>query len=199
MEPANEIPPDFPYWNHVTQRRYDGPTVIYLGNGYALTARHVGMGEIFLDGEIFEPERGSKRTILNKNGTPADAMIFSLEDERLFPDWPVVPIATEPPRDGEDVVLIGFGRERARVDELEDDHGPLFSFRWTDRGAKRWATNRSRTVRRPRPGRRRAARSSSASTSPTHGTRRATRPRPPSETRGEASSSSGTASGSCSV
>lgn len=142
MEPANEIPPDFPYWNHVTQRRYDGPTVIYLGNGYALTARHVGMGEIFLDGEIFEPERGSKRTILNKNGTAADAMVFSLEDERPFPDWPVVPVATEPPREDEDVVLIGFGRERARVDELEDDQGPLFSFRWTDRGAKRWATNR---------------------------------------------------------
>jgi len=142
MEPASAVPPDFPYWHHVTQRRYDGPTVIYLGNGYALTARHVGMGEIFLDGEIFEPERGSKRTILNKNGTAADAMVFSLEDERPFPDWPVVPIATEPPRDGEDVVLIGFGRERARVDELEDDQGPLFSFRWTDRGAKRWATNR---------------------------------------------------------
>lgn len=142
MEPATEAPPDFPYWRHVTQRRYDGPTVIYLGNGYALTARHVGMGEIFLDGEIFEPERGSNRTILNMNGTAADAMVFALESQQPFPDWPVVPIATEPPRDGEDVLLIGFGRGRSRVDELQDEQGALFSFRWTEGGTKRWATNR---------------------------------------------------------
>ena len=142
MEPSTEAPPDFPYWGHVTQRRYDGPTVIYLGNGYALTARHVGMGEIYLDGEVFEPERGTKRTILNRTGTAADAMIFALEDDPPFPEWPVVPIATEPPREGEDVLLIGFGRERSRVDEFEDPAGPRFSFRWTDKGAKRWATNR---------------------------------------------------------
>ncbi|MCR9096368.1 MAG: serine protease [bacterium] len=141
-EPATETPPDFPYWEHVTQRRYDGPTVIYLGEGHALTARHVGMGEIFLDGEIFEPERGTNRTILNTNGTAADAMVFELEDGSPLPDWPLVPIATEPPRDGEDVLLIGFGRGRARVDEFDDEHGSRFSFRWTAKGEKRWATNR---------------------------------------------------------
>ncbi len=141
-EPATETPPDFPYWEHVTQRRYDGPTVIYLGNGHALTARHVGMGEIFLEGEIFEPERGSNRTILNASGTAADAMVFALEDGHPLPDWPVVPIATQPPREGEDVLLVGFGRERERVDEFEDEAGPRFSFRWTRKGAKRWATNR---------------------------------------------------------
>lgn len=143
-EPATEAPPDFPYWDHVTQRRYDGPTVIYLGNGYALTARHVGMGEILLDGRIFEPERGTNRTILNTNGTAADAMVFALENDPPFPEWPVIPIATEPPRAGEDVLLVGFGRERLRVDEFEDEGGlgRRFSFRWTDKGAKRWATNR---------------------------------------------------------
>lgn len=141
-EPATEAPPDFPYWKHVTQRRYHGPTVIYLGEGHALTARHVGMGEIFLDGVIFEPERGTNRTILNTNGTAADAMVFELEDGPPLPDWPVVPIATEPPREGEDVLLIGFGRGRARVDEFEDEEGSRFSFRWTAGGEKRWATNR---------------------------------------------------------
>ena len=43
-EPTQTVPPDFPYWDHVSQRRYEGPTVIYLGAGWALTARHVGRG-----------------------------------------------------------------------------------------------------------------------------------------------------------
>lgn len=136
------VPPDFPYWEHVTQRRYDGPTVIYLGAGYAMTARHVGMGEIFLEGTIHEPLGGSNRTILNANGTAADAMIFELKRDRPLPDWPMVPIATEPPTEGEDVLLIGFGRERARVDEWDDEDRPRFSFHWTPKGRKRWATNR---------------------------------------------------------
>ena len=141
-EPADEVPPDFPYWDHVTQRRYRGPSVIYLGAGFAMTARHVGHGEIYLDGELYEPLRGTNRTILNPNGTAADAMVFALENDPPPPDWPLVPIATEPPVAGENVLLIGFGRERERVDEFESDDRPRFSFRWTDKGAKRWATNR---------------------------------------------------------
>ena len=74
-----ERPVDFPYWENVTQRRYEGPSVIYLGAGYALTARHVGMGELPLDGRIFAPVQSSMRTLLNEDGTAADAMIFELD------------------------------------------------------------------------------------------------------------------------
>ncbi len=62
--------------------------MIYLGNGFALTARHVGMGEVFLRGEIVPPVAGSKRTLLNANGTPADAMIFEVALPEGFEDLP---------------------------------------------------------------------------------------------------------------
>ena len=145
-EPLTPQPPDFPYWRHVTQRRYDGPSVIYLGAGFALTARHVGMGEIFLDGEIYAPVSRSQHTLLNENGTAADAMIFELDPEQAPPDWPLLPIADHPPRVGEDVLVIGFGHGRARVVEVERDGVVRFGFVWDDETRKRWGTNRIEQV-----------------------------------------------------
>ncbi len=142
FEPLETIPEDFPYWEHVTQRRYEGPTVIYLGLGWALTARHVGMGEIILDGEIMLPNFGSARTLMNINGTPADMMVFQLALDAALPDMPVLPLAKAPPRAGEEVLLIGFGRERAKVIEWNDRGRTRFGFEWTKSGRKRWGTNR---------------------------------------------------------
>ena len=141
-EPATEAPPDFPYWEHVTQRRYEGPTVLYLGGGYALTARHVGMGEVALRGVMYEPMTGSKRSLLNESGSAADAMIFELDPEVALPDLPILPIAREPVRPGEEVLVIGFGRGREKVIEFELDGRTQFGFTWTRKGRKRWGTNR---------------------------------------------------------
>ena len=146
FEPRETLPPDFPYWDHVTQRRYEGPSVIYLGNGFALTARHVGMGEVFLRGEIVPPVAGSKRTLLNANGTTADAMLFEVALPDGFEDLPFLPIATEGPRLGEDVLLIGFGRGRENVVDVATDGPSQFGFSWTEKGSKRWGTNRISSV-----------------------------------------------------
>jgi hypothetical protein len=144
-EPLLERPEGFPYWEHVTQRRYEGPSVIYLGAGFALTARHVGMGEIFLEETIHAPNPRSKHTLLNENGTAADAMIFELEGDENPPDWPLIQIATHPPQPGEDVLLIGYGKVRDKVVEFEGDQGSEFAFLWSKKGEKRWATNRVST------------------------------------------------------
>lgn len=141
-EPPSEIPEDFPYWEHVTQRRYEGPTVIYLGGGWALTARHVGMGEVFLEGKVYAPVGSSRRTLLNINGTPADAMVFELDQQDGLPDLPLIPLAAEAPRRGEEVLLIGFGRGRDKVIEWTFEGEIQYGFLWTPTGAKRWGSNR---------------------------------------------------------
>jgi len=142
FEPLETIPQDFPYWEYVTQRRYGGPTVIYLGLGWALTARHVGMGEILLDGKIVLPHFGSAHTLMNENGTPADMMVFQLALDAELPDMKILPLAKEPPRSGEEVLLIGFGRERAKVIEWNEWGQTHFGFEWSKSGRKRWGTNR---------------------------------------------------------
>lgn len=142
FEPAEATPLDFPYWRQVTQRRYEGPSVIYLGGGFAMTARHVGVGEIFLDGEIFAPVTGSKRTLLNANGTPADAIIFRVEGAPDDAGWIAPRIAEVPPIRGEKVVLIGFGKGREEVLSFENRGETDFAFLWSQKGSKRWGTNR---------------------------------------------------------
>ncbi len=146
FEPTSPKPPDFPYWEHVTQRRYEGPSVIYLGNGWALTARHVGVGEIFLEGRIYLPDVRSRHTLLNPNGSAADAMVFRLTADSELPDLPLLPLAKEPPQPDEEVLLIGFGRGREKVIEWVDPNDPhqthRFAFAWSRSGRKRWGTNR---------------------------------------------------------
>jgi hypothetical protein len=137
-----ERPVDFPYWENVTQRRYEGPTVIYLGAGYALTARHVGVGEIPLAGRIFAPVRSSARTLLNEDGSAADAMIFELDRSAALPDLPIVPLARSRPKVGEDVIVIGFGAGREKVLEWTFDDQRRFAFVWSQDTRKRWGTNR---------------------------------------------------------
>ncbi|MFK7895193.1 MAG: hypothetical protein AB8G23_05120 [Myxococcota bacterium] len=141
-EPGTTLPKDFPYWEHVTQRRYNSPSVIYLGGGWALTARHVGMGEIFLEGEIYRPLAGSRRTLMNVDGSPADAMVFALDPSQDLPEMPLLRLASQPPQPGEKILLIGFGRGRERVVEWDFEGERVYGFEWSSQGEKRWGTNR---------------------------------------------------------
>jgi hypothetical protein len=145
-EPSEIAPPDFPYWEHVTQRRYEGPSVIYLGAGWALTAKHVGQGEILLKGEIIAPERSSRHTLLNVDGSPADALLFELDRTATIPDLPLLPIAKTPPEPGEEVVLVGFGRGLEKIVQWNGAPPGTVGMRWTKDGRKRWGTNRIETT-----------------------------------------------------
>lgn len=140
-EPRDERPADFPYWENITQRRYEGPSVIYLGAGWALTARHVGIGEIFLEGESFAPNIRSRHMLMNADGTPADAIVFQLDPDADLPDLPILPLASIAPLPGEEIMLIGFGRRREKVVEWHDEDGSHFGFKWSAKGSKRWGTN----------------------------------------------------------
>lgn len=140
-EPVEARPADFPYWENITQRRYEGPSVIYLGAGWAMTARHVGIGEIFLDGEIFAPNVRSRHILLNDDGTAADAIVFRLDSDANLPDLPILPLARLSPLPGEELLIIGFGRGRQKVIEWDDAGVTRFAFEWSERGSKRWGTN----------------------------------------------------------
>jgi len=107
-----------------------------------MTARHVGVGEIFLEGEVYVPDFRSRHTLLNANGRPADAIVFQLDPDADLPDLPILPLASVPPLPGEEVLLIGFGRGREKVIEWHHDGVIRFGFEWSKRGSKRWGTNR---------------------------------------------------------
>jgi hypothetical protein len=148
-EPAALMPPDFPYWEQVTQRRYAGPSVVYLGAGWALTAAHVGPGQILLDGEVVSPEPGARHVLLNVDGSLADGVLFELDRSVRLPEMPLIPIARTPVQPGEEVLLVGFGRERdGPIRWADEAAGERTGFRWSSEGRKHWGTNRVLSVGR---------------------------------------------------
>jgi len=120
-----------------------GPTVIYLGHGWALTARHVGVGEIRLRDEMIRPAPLFRRhTLMNVDASPADLMVFALDPDDPIPDLAPLPLAHEPAQPGEEVVMIGFGYgggDRIRVGHRGELRPAI---RWNDISTKRWGTNR---------------------------------------------------------
>lgn len=92
-------------WNYVGS--VNGASGVYLGNGWVLTAGHVGAGTFTLSGTSYSEVAGSAQGI----GT-ADLTLFRLT---LAPNLPSLTIATSAPtalspsKDGSSVVMIGYG------------------------------------------------------------------------------------------
>jgi hypothetical protein len=97
-------------WDYVGA--VNGASGVYLGNGWVLTAGHVGAGSFVLNGSAYSVISGSAQAVLNQDGTAADLTLFRLT---LAPNLPVLSIATARPtafsanRTGSSAVMIGFG------------------------------------------------------------------------------------------
>jgi hypothetical protein len=87
-------------------------SAVYLGNRWMITANHVGDGNVrFTDGRTFNFAIGSGRQLSNPAGTSGtpDLRMFRLVQD---PGLPTMPIASSLPASGEQVLMVGAGRER---------------------------------------------------------------------------------------
>ena len=97
-------------WNY--EGTVSGASGVYLGNGWVLTAGHVGAGTFSLGGTSYNVVPGSSVGITNSNGSSADLTVFQLT---LAPNLPALTIATSPPvaaskgQAGSSVAMIGYG------------------------------------------------------------------------------------------
>ena len=62
-------------WNYVGQ--VNGDSAVYLGNGWVITAAHVGVANFVLSGNTYAVVAGSTQTISNSDGT-ADLVLFQI-------------------------------------------------------------------------------------------------------------------------
>lgn len=115
----------------------NGLSGVYVRNGWVLSANHVGLGSIDLGGVVYDAVPGSLVRFSNPTGPDADLMAFKL---RRMPPLPDLQIASAPPSSGEDVILIGNGRNRG--DPLAEPWNGYDG--WTLAGGRtvRWGTNR---------------------------------------------------------
>ena len=101
-------PPDDPGWAQIAM--VGNLTGYYLGNGWVLTANHVGERDVVIDGVPYPVVVGSLVQFETSPGVPADLAVMQIEGD---PGLPEPPLASRPPAVGEEALMIGFGRSRA--------------------------------------------------------------------------------------
>ena len=97
-------------WNYVGQ--VNDASGVYLGNGWAITAGHVGNGDLTLLGTDYPLVRGSNHSILNSDGTSADLVVFKLAQAPNLPSLtilPTDPIPFSQSQAGNTIATIGYG------------------------------------------------------------------------------------------
>ncbi len=137
----DEVPADDPGWAHVG-RRLGGPSVIYLGNGWVLTAHHVGVGIVVIGGERYDPVAGTAVQISNPDGVPSDLQVFRLVGNPELPDLPMLPISRSTPKPGESAMMIGAGYTRGEPTKIDThDRGLVDGWLWGTEDGLHWGTN----------------------------------------------------------
>jgi hypothetical protein len=128
-------------WDYVG-RRGSSLTAVYLGDGWVLTAHHVGSGTVTLNGTTYNPVPGSELRLSNPDSSLADLLLFAISP---YPAWPLLPIASSTPAIGTDVVMIGGGRDRGAATSWDPNGpqppGPIGGYDWDSTHALRWGTN----------------------------------------------------------
>ncbi len=131
--------PADPGWANVGTR--GALSVVYLGDGWVISARHVGVTSVVFDGVEHQALTDTRTFFTNvepPGGIP-DLQAFRLVSD---PGLPPLSLVASPPPIGAEVVLIGHGRNRGSPLTWSGRDG----WRWGSGNAMRWGTNRiSRT------------------------------------------------------
>ena len=109
-------------------------TVVYLGNGWVLTANHVGDADVTLGGIVYPRVPGSRVTFKNPDLTSPDISAYRIDPH---PDLPILPIRADTPEDGTPVVMIGHGLDRGGSVTWQGHDG----FALLSTQSIRWGTN----------------------------------------------------------
>lgn len=129
----------FPYYRNVGILNQS--TGIYMGNGYVLTAAHVGAGTFHLgDGTRYSPVPGSEQMFRNRDGSFADLCVFKIAFSRRdsVANLPAIPMGPVRPGRGSYVMLVGGGSGNAHPGGGQAAE----SFRWNNDYRIRWGLNR---------------------------------------------------------
>ena len=131
---ANTRPPaPDPGWANIGRR--NGFAATYLGNGWVITALHVGAGDVVLGGVTHRALPESAIRLGTGHGPPTtDLVVFRIEPR---PDLPELPIRPTPPEVGDRALLIGAGCIRGEPTSWNGMSG----FTWGPISTLRWGTN----------------------------------------------------------
>ena len=109
-------------------------SAVYLGDGWALTAAHVGGGTVTLGGLDYTVVAGSAVRLKDPDlGGNTDLVLMKLnpnETTGLLPPLPTLNIASTPVQAGAAIWMIGAGRSCGTVREYQVTQNPDETFTW---------------------------------------------------------------------
>jgi len=82
---------------------------VYLGQGWVLTAAHVGDGDFTVDGQTYLPRANTKQRLMNPDNSLADLIVYELQTSPNLGD---VRMSSTRPGAHSWVTMIGYGREQ---------------------------------------------------------------------------------------
>ena len=133
-------PASDPGWDNVGTR--GNLSVVYLGNSYVITASHTGVGDVVFNGITHQAVPGTDVVLRNPDMSFADLRLFSIHPIPLLPS---LTISSVVPGIGDDIVLIGNGRDRGDVTSWDSNGppppGPIGGYEWLGSQTMRWGTN----------------------------------------------------------
>lgn len=119
-------------WNYVGD--VNGQSATYLGNGWVITANHVGTGNFTLDGTVYPWVPGTQVRLRTNASWLADLIVFAVAPA---PALDPLPVRTTPPADNAFLIMIGCGRDRGADTAWQS----LTGWDWDTTSTKRWGTN----------------------------------------------------------
>ena len=116
----------------------NGGSGTYLGNGWVLTAAHVGAGPIAFDSGTFQTD-GRVIRLSNPDTSLADMLLYHLV---LTPGLTGSMVSSSTPAIGSLVDLVGYGRIRGSAEQsFSTEYGPKSGFYWSPNGTKSYGRN----------------------------------------------------------
>ena len=141
-------PSDDPGWANVGFASGEGASCVYLGNGWVITAAHVGLGAATFNGVSYNDVPNSY-TRLVEPGKPAqsvDLCMFQLQSNPVGLNQ--LTVSSTEPASNSQIVAIGYGVGRATSETYWDSNwnvvsspDPFAGYYWSGGNTKRWGTN----------------------------------------------------------
>jgi len=116
----------------------NGLTVVYIGNGWVLSAGHVGEVTVAIDGGVYPPVAGSRVLLRNSNDTESDLELFRIDPQP--PSLPALTIRATPVSVGELTLMVGNGRDRGTASTWQNPPTED-GYHWGAGKRIRWGTN----------------------------------------------------------